>query len=480
MIYSAGGKRVLILNCIGCPSNASLKNPDCVNHISKFKNYDYVIFDKGLFIKIVEDPFGKDKERVFPGFTNFVTFDCGRNSNERVIKINGEYVYCLNPIESELNKDEIDEIMYAFDDLKKGENISLNKKLLKIFNRYVNGFNVLEYFLEDDNITDIYINPNDLLVYVNHQRYGNIKTNVILLPKELERLSVRFRIYSGRPFDESIPEIHLDIKEFNARVAGIREPLTFKGVGFAIRKHSNKPFTIERLVEEGLFSKKVGALLWFLVDSGASILISGSRGSGKTTLLGALMQKLPKNERVIVIEDTDELPVENMREKGYNLVHMRIKATKSGFEKTASDAIRASLRLGESTLILGEVRGEEAKYLFEAMRVGAIGNTVLGTIHGSRVYDVFDRVVNDLGVPKTSFKATDFIIMLNLIRDEKTGRKIRKLEGIYFVDKTWKNEPKFVKVADDRRIINTKPLSIFAKRINTTVKKALDSRLRKI
>ncbi len=484
MIWNAGGKKVLILNCIDCPANASMKNPDCIEHISKFKGFDYVIFDKGLFIKLVEDPFGNPKERVFPGFINFVTIECEgkqiEKSESAAIKKAKEFCYEIHPEETELNKDEIDEILYAFEDLKKGKKINLNQKLQRIVKRYTEGFNVLEHFLSDKRVNDIYMNPNDLRIYINHQKYGNIKTNVILLPKELERLSVRFRIYSGRPFDESIPEIHLDIAEFNARVTGIREPLTFKGIGFAIRKHSEEPFTIEKLVKEKLFSKKVGALLWFLVNSGASILISGNRGAGKTTLLGALMQKIPKSERIIVIEDTDELPVEKLRSMGYNIVHLRIKAAESGYEKTAEEALRTSLRLGESTLVIGEVRGAEAKHLFEAMRIGAVGNTVLGTIHGSRVQDVFDRVVNDLGVPNTSFKATDFIVMLNLIRDEKSGKKVRKLEGIYYVDKNWVKEPKFIKVADDKRIINKKPLAQFAKRMNTTVSNAINERLRKI
>ena len=485
MIWFAGGKKVLVINCIGCPSNASQKNVDCLNHLSKFKDYDYIILDKGVFIKLIDGKFGYGKESVFPGFTYFVIRKIDgdvieKTENVKLVKSETEIFYEILPPESKLEKDEIDEINYAFDDIRKGNEPKLNEKLSAIVKKYTEGFNVLEDIMKDKNITDIYINPGDLAIYVNHRKYGNIKTNIILLPKELERISTKLRIYSGRPFDESIPEIHLDISELNARVTGIREPLTFKGIGFAIRKHTDKPLTIEKLVKEGLFSKKIGALLWFLVNAGASILISGNRGSGKTTLLGALMQKLPKDERIIVIEDIDELPVKKMMEEGYNIVHMRIKATESGFEKTAEEALKVALRLGESTLIIGEVRGEEAKYLFEAMRIGAIGNTVLGTIHGSRVYDVFDRVVNDLGVPRTSFKATDFIIMLNLLKDEKKGTKIRKLDGIYYVDKKWEKEPKFIKIADNKRLIDTKPLKEFAKRMNTTLQKALNDRIRKI
>ena len=114
---------------------------------------------------------------------------------------------------------------------------------------------------------------------------------------------------------------------------------------------------------------------------------------------------------------------------------------KESTEVSAEEGIRASLRLGDSVLIIGEVRSTEAKALYEAMRVGALANTVAGTIHGASPYAVFDRVVNDLGVPATSFKATDIIVVANPIKSPDGLHSWRRVVQISEVRKHWKVDP---------------------------------------
>jgi hypothetical protein len=99
------------------------------------------------------------------------------------------------------------------------------------------------------------------------------------------------------------------------------------------------------------------------------------------------------------------------------------------------------LRLGDSSLIVGEVRSVEARALYEAMRVGALANVVAGTIHGDSPYGVFDRVVNDLGVPRTSFKATDVIIVANPVRSPDGIHRWRRVTQITEVRKQWEDDP---------------------------------------
>jgi hypothetical protein len=107
----------------------------------------------------------------------------------------------------------------------------------------------------------------------------------------------------------------------------------------------------------------------------------------------------------------------------------------------ADDAIRTSLRLGDSALVIGEVRSEEAQALYEAMRVGAVANFVGGTIHGEDAYSVFDRVVNDLNVPRTSFKATDIVVQVNKIKSPDGMDTYRRVTGITEVRKEWTDDP---------------------------------------
>jgi len=110
-------------------------------------------------------------------------------------------------------------------------------------------------------------------------------------------------------------------------------------------------------------------------------------------------------------------------------------------EVSAEEGIRSSLRLGDSSLIVGEIRSGEAKALYEAMRVGALANVVAGTIHGGSPYSVFDRVCNDLGVPITSFKATDLIIVTNPIKSADGLHSWRRVLSVTEVRKFWKEDP---------------------------------------
>ena len=120
---------------------------------------------------------------------------------------------------------------------------------------------------------------------------------------------------------------------------------------------------------------------------------------------------------------------------------MRSALLKTTTEVSADDGIRTSLRLGDSCLIIGEVRSLEAQALYEAMRVGALANVVAGTIHGASPYAVFDRVVNDLDVPTTSFKATDLIAVANPIKTPDGLHSWKRLVQLSEVRKHWQKDP---------------------------------------
>jgi hypothetical protein len=184
-------------------------------------------------------------------------------------------------------------------------------------------------------------------------------------------------------------------------------------------------------------------LLSFLIDGARTLLVAGTRSSGKTSLLGSLMLEIVPKHRIIVIEDSLELPVEALRKLNYDILRMKVRSAllKTTTEVSAEDGIRTSLRLGDSCLIIGEVRSVEAKALYEAMRVGALANVVAGTIHGASPYGVFDRVVNDLEVPITSFKATDSVIVCNPIKSPDGLHAWKRLIQLSEVRKHWTKDP---------------------------------------
>ena len=138
------------------------------------------------------------------------------------------------------------------------------------------------------------------------------------------------------------------------------------------------------------------------------------------------------------------MPSKTLKEKGWKIEHLKNQSaisSRKGYELPPEDNLRAALRLGESVLVLGEVRGTEAKVLFEAMRVGAAGNSVLGTIHGSTPYDTWDRVTHDLGVPATSFKAVDVIVCLRYREIGADLGKARRVMQVTEVGKKWNENP---------------------------------------
>jgi hypothetical protein len=157
------------------------------------------------------------------------------------------------------------------------------------------------------------------------------------------------------------------------------------------------------------------------------VLVAGPRGAGKTTTLGALLFELPADTRTVVVEDTPELPIGTLRDVGRDVQPLWT-TTDEGPELSPTAAVRAALRLGKGALVVGEVRGREAAALYEAMRVGAAESAVLGTVHGDGAAAVRERVVSDLGVPASSFAATDLVVTCAVGRDG--GRHVAAVEEV--------------------------------------------------
>ena len=333
------------------------------------------------------------------------------------------------------------EINQAINELLKGN--KNKQRLANILTRHTIGYGIIEPLLQDEELQDIYVDSGSKLVHVVHSKFGECITNIFMSKEDIDRLSTRIRTLSGRPFDASSPVLHTELGDLGVRIAAIAEPATYSGIGFAFRRRKNEPWTLPEFIKFNMLNAEAAGLLSFLLDGNSSILIVGPRGSGKTSMLTSLLLEINQNNRIIIIEDTPEVPIDQLRTMGYKIEHLRTEAFAKGYELSAEDALRTSLRLGESILVLGEVRGQEAKTLFEAMRVGAVGNVVLGTIHGSSPYDVWDRITNDLGVPSTSFKATDIIVTTGVIREGDAIKRNRRVLDITEVRKDWKDEPKF-------------------------------------
>lgn len=331
----------------------------------------------------------------------------------------------------------------------KGMKISYSdlNKLSTILVRNTIGFGLIEVLLQDKKIQDISLNsPISMVpVFIRHGEYDECLSNIRPSQEDADSWSAKFRLISGRPLDEANPilDTQLEIGRLRSRVAIIQKPLSTDGLAYSIRRHRESPWTLPLFIQNKMLNPFSAGLLSFLIDGSRTILVAGTRSSGKTSLLGSLLLEIIPKHRIIVVEDTLELPVESLRTLNYNIIRMKVRSAllKTGTEVSAAEGIRTSLRLGDSALIIGEIRSEEAKALYEAMRVGALANVVAGTIHGASPYGVFDRVVNDLEVPTTSFKATDIIAVCNPIKSADGLYSWKRMVHLSEVRKHWKNDP---------------------------------------
>jgi type IV secretory pathway ATPase VirB11/archaellum biosynthesis ATPase len=328
------------------------------------------------------------------------------------------------------------------------------ERLGRVLARYTRGNGVLDALVEDPRVSDVFVTSPAAANPVRATVDGEaVRTNVRLTPTGAATLASRFRRASGRSFSRAAPTLDAAVEVGDGgrgdrsgdgperggggndgrgagpsliRVAGVTEPAS-DGLAFAFRRHGDDAFTLPRLVANGTLPADAAALLSLAVERAAATLVAGTRGAGKTTLLGALLWELPETTRTVTVEDTPELPVDALQRHGRDVqaLHAEV-GDDAAF--TPTDAVRTALRLGEGALVVGEVRGEEAAALYEAMRVGAGGSAVLGTIHGDGGGDVRERVVADLGVSESAFGATDLVVTCR--RDRAGSHRVARIEEL--------------------------------------------------
>jgi type IV secretory pathway ATPase VirB11/archaellum biosynthesis ATPase len=326
--------------------------------------------------------------------------------------------------------------------------------LAAVLEKHTRGLGVLDDCFADPDVSDAFVTApvTDNRIRV---RCGGetLRTNVRLTEAGAEALASRFRRSSGRAFSQASPTLDATAEagDRRIRVAGITDPVS-DGIGFTFRAHDESAFRLADLVGNGTLPARVAAFLAVATERGSATLLAGARGAGKTTLLGALLWEIPVDVRTVAIEDTPELPVSELQSEGRDVQPLRV-TTGDGASIEATEALRTALRLGDGALVVGEVRGEEAKVLYEAMRVGAADGTVLGTIHGGGGESVRERVVTDLGVPESAFADTDLVVTLEAY--EEAGSRQRRVSSIEAVRRGADGvafEPLYDPEADELRV----------------------------
>lgn len=355
-------------------------------------------------------------------------------------------IYHLSPCETGLSKEEVALLDKAYQHLASGDIDGearaparavrrespageLVDEVSAVLKKHTRGYGLLEDFFADERVSDVFVSApvseNPVRVEVDGEI---LPTNVRLEQGGVRALASRFRHESGRGFSAADPTLDtgVHIGDRRVRVAGVTSPVS-DGTAFAFRAHDRTAWTIPALVANGTLTARAGAVLSLAVERGRSLLLAGPRGSGKTTMLSALLWELPPAVRTVVIEDAPELPVGTLQSHGRDVQGLRADDDNSF---SPAEALRTALRLGNGALVVGEVRGEEAPVLYEAMRVGANSEAVLGTIHGEGAAGVYERIVSDLGVDPAAFGATDLVVTLELAPDSDQPRRVGTVEEV--------------------------------------------------
>ena len=301
------------------------------------------------------------------------------------------------------------------------------EQAVAVLEKHTRGYGLLEDLFADPTVSDVYVTApataNPVRVVADGQA---MPTNLKLTDAGVDALASRFRRESGRAFSRAAPTLDaaVEVGGRQVRLAGLRPPAS-DGLAFAFRAHDRETWRLSDLVGNETVTAGAAALLSLCVGRGRSVLLAGARGAGKTTTLGALLWELPADVRTVTIEDTPELPVSELQAAGRDVQPLRTGA--DGGEIPPAEALRTALRLGDGALVVGEVRGPEACVLYEAMRVGATSEAVLGTVHGDGATGVYERVVEDLGVAPAAFAATDVVVTLEATAE---GRRVSHVEEV--------------------------------------------------
>ena len=354
-----------------------------------------------------------------------------------------------------------------------GQYCSIEQRLAIVRQIYssIRGFGLLDSIISDDTITEVMINgPEHIFIEQNGRLFKLDKQ--FESQRRLEDVIQRIVGLAGREVNQANPICDTRLPD-GSRVNVVLPPIALCGPVLTIRKFSKTPMTIEKLISYGSITQEIADKLELLVRAKYNIFISGGTGSGKTTFLNALSNYIPKDERVITIEDSAELQIEGVE----NLVSLETRnANASGAGQiTIRDLIKSSLRMRPERIIVGEVRGGEALDMLQAMNTGHDGS--LSTGHANSTQDMLSRLETMVlqgssGLPLEAIRqqiasALDIIIHLSRLRD-KSRRTMEITEVVGYENGKILLSPLYVFEEDENSTLEKVSGSL--KRTNNTMK----------
>jgi len=305
----------------------------------------------------------------------------------------------------------------------------LKKKILYYIKRKFIGYGRIDILMMDPNIEDISCTGSGVPIFLYHRKYDSLQSNIKFKNEdELSAFVVKLSQKCGKHISRSTPMLDATMPDGSRIQMTLSAEVTTKGSTFTIRKFRSDPITPTDLIEYNSMSPEIIAYMWMAVENGINALVAGGTASGKTSALNALALFIPRESKIVSIEETREinLPHKNwipgVARVGFG---ERIKDRLIG-EIDLFDLMKAALRQRPEYILVGEIRGREAYVLFQAM---ATGHTTYSTVHADSAKSLIHRLEGKpIEIPRAMLQSLDIVLIQTNTKHE--GSNVRRCKQI--------------------------------------------------
>lgn len=403
-----------VTQTIKVPKNA--KNIDIIYDLIKPYVRARVHREEGELVYSLQEPQLSKKledvfERVYEGLLQLIDLSPTevRSKKELINYLEEKIKFLLDEYGHELSKKEYETLMY------------------NIYRNFV-GLNEIEPLMHDDYIEDINCNGVNTEIYIKHRLFGNMKTNVSYNNEEkLKNFVIKLAQRCNKYITYSNPFLEGSLDD-GSRIEGtISKEISPRGPNFSIRKFRRIPFSPTELIQSETVSASALAYLWYLIEHQSNILLIGGAGVGKTTFLNAISTFIPRDAKIVSIEDTREI---RLYHENWIATVSRdpIGGIKIG-EVDLDKLLRESFRENPDYVLVGEVRGKETYVMFQGM---ASGHPTMSTFHSEDLNSVVSRLKTPpISLPGSLIELLDIVITISKVETkDKILRKIIRVEEL--------------------------------------------------
>ncbi|GAA5261454.1 archaeal flagellar protein FlaI [Methanocalculus sp. MC3] len=312
--------------------------------------------------------------------------------------------------------------LFKFDPLLVKERKQVLTYMLK---RTFQGYGRLDPLMHDEAIEDISCNGAVHPVFIFHRRYGSIPTQLMYGHEELNRFVLKLAQKADKSLSLSTPLVDASLPNGSRIQISYSNVISTQGSSFTVRKFRKDPMTPVHLLSFGTFSAQTLAILWLCIENRMNMLIVGGTASGKTSTMNALSFFIPENAKIVSLEDTREIQLPH---KNWLPTRTRESGNRDGFgDINLFSLLRASLRQRPEYILVGEVRGQEAQTLFQAMNTG---HTTYSTLHAGTVDEAINRLINEpISVAPAMLGALELVVIQGLHYNE--GLALRRCDSVH-------------------------------------------------